>query len=119
MPFLDLELMRFVERIPARVRVRGIKRKWLYRKALRGGPAGGARSPEAAFSTPYDDWFRSSLGRRSTAVYAPGARSPSTSTRPTVRRLCDEHRSGRADHKRILYCLLEFAYWHRAFIEGA
>ena len=29
------------------------------------------------------------------------------------------HRAGRADHKRILYCLLELSEWHRAFVEGA
>ena len=29
------------------------------------------------------------------------------------------HRSGRADHKAILFCLLELSEWHRAFIEGA
>jgi hypothetical protein len=28
------------------------------------------------------------------------------------------HRSGRADHKSILYCLLELSEWHRAFVEG-
>jgi hypothetical protein len=35
-----------------------------------------------------------------------------------VSRLVGEHRTGRADHKRVLYCLLEFASWHEAFIEG-
>jgi asparagine synthase (glutamine-hydrolysing) len=34
-----------------------------------------------------------------------------------VERLVSDHRSGRKDHKRILYCLLELALWHEAFIE--
>ena len=29
-----------------------------------------------------------------------------------------EHRRGRADHKAILYCLLELSEWHRAFVEA-
>ena len=28
-----------------------------------------------------------------------------------------EHRRGRADHKSVLYCLLELSEWHRAFVE--
>ena len=33
-------------------------------------------------------------------------------------RLVAEHRSGRSDHKDLLYCLLELAEWHRVFIEA-
>jgi hypothetical protein len=29
-----------------------------------------------------------------------------------------EHRRGRADHKSILYCLLELSEWHHAFLEA-
>ncbi len=30
-----------------------------------------------------------------------------------------EHRAERADHKAILFCLLELSQWHRTFVEGA
>ena len=36
----------------------------------------------------------------------------------TVARLVSQHRSGRADHKRVLYCLLELSEWHGDFVEG-
>jgi hypothetical protein len=29
-----------------------------------------------------------------------------------------EHRRGRADHKAILYCLLELSEWHSSFVEA-
>ena len=35
-----------------------------------------------------------------------------------VGRLVAAHRSGRGDHKWILFCLLELSEWHRAFIRG-
>jgi hypothetical protein len=35
-----------------------------------------------------------------------------------VATLVQEHRRGRADHKSILYCLLELSEWHRAFVEA-
>ncbi len=118
-PFLDVELMRFVERIPARVRVRGLKRKWLYRKALqrRLVPDSVLERRKHPFATPYDEWLRSSLGDELDRLYTPGSPIAAHIDPAEVHRLIEQHRRGRADHKRILYCLLEFAYWYRAFIE--
>ena len=120
-PFLDVELMRFIERIPARTRVRGLKRKWLYRKALEGRlvPDSVMNRKKHPFATPYDDWFRSSLSDELDRLYTPSSPIAEHIDPTEVHRLTDDHRRGRADHKRILYCLLEFAYWHRAFIEKA
>ena len=36
----------------------------------------------------------------------------------SVSRLVAEHRRGRADHKAILFCLLELSEWHGAFVEA-
>jgi asparagine synthase (glutamine-hydrolysing) len=118
-PFLDVELMRFVERIPARLRLRGLKRKWLYRRALRGlVPEAALRRRKHPFATPYDDWLRTSLGDEVATLYLPGSALAELVDPGTVSGLVDEHRRGRADHKRLLYCLLELGHWHRIFIEG-
>ncbi len=119
-PFLDVELMRFVERIPARARVRPRAGKRLHRQAMeRLLPPEIASRPKHGFATPYDDWLRSSLGARGRAPLR-ARRRPSRARRRrhAVARLVDEHRRGRADHKRVLYCLLELSEWHRAFIEA-
>ncbi len=118
-PFLDVELMRFVERVPARMRVRGLKRKWLYRRALRDlVPPQALNRPKHPFATPYDDWLRTSLGEEVERIYAPGAAAAELIDPKVAAGLVDEHRRGRADHKRVLYCLLELGHWHRIFIEG-
>jgi len=117
-PFLDVELMRFVERIPARVRVRPRAGKRLHRMAMdRLLPAGIADRPKHGFSTPYDDWLRSSLGEEVERRYARDEALGELVAPPAVARLVDEHRRGRTDHKGILFCLLELSQWHRAFIE--
>ena len=118
-PFLDVELMRFVERIPARARVRPRAGKRLHRMAMeRLLPPEIANRPKHGFSTPYDDWLRASLGRRSSAATRRAARSPAWSPRGG-HALVAEHRRGRADHKSVLYCLLELSEWHHAFVEAA
>jgi asparagine synthase (glutamine-hydrolysing) len=118
-PFLDLELMRFVERIPAKQRVRPRGGKRLHRMAMaRLLPPQLAARPKHGFSTPYDDWLRASLGREVGSRYAPGSELAGLVAPEAVSRLVDEHARGRADHKSILYCLLELSEWHRAFVEA-
>jgi asparagine synthase (glutamine-hydrolysing) len=118
-PFLDVELMRFVERIPASRRVRPRQGKRLHRMAMeRLLPPGLADRPKHGFATPYDDWLRASLGQEVERRYAPGEPLSDLVEPSAVARLVHEHRRGRADHKAILYCLLELSEWHRAFVEA-
>ncbi len=118
-PFLDVDLMRFVERIPARARVRPRQGKRLHRMAMeRLLPPGVANRPKHGFSTPYDDWLRASLGEEVERRYAPGQPLSSVLKPEAVAQLVAEHRRGRADHKSILYCLLELSEWHHAFVEA-
>ncbi|HEX5980010.1 MAG TPA: asparagine synthase (glutamine-hydrolyzing) [Thermoleophilaceae bacterium] len=118
-PFLDVELMRFVERIPARMRVRPRAGKRIHRMAMeRILPPGIADRPKHGFATPYDEWLRASLGEEVERRYAPSAPLAALVRPAAVQKLVAEHRRGRADHKAILYCLLELSEWHRAFVEA-
>jgi asparagine synthase (glutamine-hydrolysing) len=119
-PFLDRELMGFVERIPARMRVRPRAGKRIHREALeRLLPRQVVERPKLGFSTPYDRWLRESLGAEVERRYAPGSELAGLVDPGSARRLVAEHRRGRADHKSILYCLLELSEWHRAFVQAA
>jgi asparagine synthase (glutamine-hydrolysing) len=118
-PYLDVELMRFVERIPARRRVRPRQPKRLHRRATRALlPPEVTNRKKHGFATPYDDWLRASLGREVERRYAPGSPLAELIDPTAAARLVDEHRRGRADHKAILFCLLELSEWHAAFVEA-
>jgi asparagine synthase (glutamine-hydrolysing) len=118
-PFLDVELMRFVERIPAKARVRPRNGKRLHRMAMeRLLPPGIADRPKHGFSTPYDDWLRAALGEEVERRYEPGEPLAGLVEPAAVKRLVAEHRRGRADHKSVLYCLLELSEWHHTFVEA-
>jgi len=118
-PFLDLELMRFVERIPATSRVRPRRPKRLHKEAMeRLLPAEVVNREKHGFATPYDDWLRASLGQEVERRYAAGSPLAELIDPGAAARLVDEHRRGRADHKAILYCLLELSEWHAAFVEA-
>ena len=118
-PFLDLELMRFVERIPASRRIRPRQPKRLHRRAIaRLLPPEVTNRRKHGFATPYDDWLRASLGQEVERRYAPGSPLSELIDPSAAARLVDEHRRGRADHKAILYCLLELSEWHAVFVEA-
>ena len=118
-PFLDLELMRFVERIPASRRVRPRQPKRLHRRAtLRLLPPEVVNRRKHGFATPYDDWLRASLGQEVERRYASSSPLAELIDPAAAARLVDEHRRGRADHKAILFCLLELSEWHAAFVEA-
>jgi asparagine synthase (glutamine-hydrolysing) len=74
--------------------------------------------PKHGFATPYDDWLRASLGQEVERRYATGSPLAELIDPGAAARLVDEHRRGRADHKAILYCLLELSEWHAAFVEA-
>ena len=116
-PFLDTELMRFVERIPARARVRPRAGKRLHRRAMeRLLPAEIARRPKHGFASPWDSWLRESLGREIEKRYAPGGELAQLIDPAAATQMVRAHRSGRADHRWVLFCLLELSEWHEAFV---
>ena len=119
-PFLDVELMRFVERIPARLRVRPRSKKRLHRLAMeRLLPPAITDRPRHGFATPYDTWLKESLGDEVERRYAAGTPMSSLIDPVAVAELVAAHRTGRSDHKSVLFCMLELSEWHGAFIEHA
>ena len=116
-PFLDVELMRFVERIPARARVRPRAGKRLHRRAMeRLLPAEVARRPKHGFTSPWESWLRESLGREIEKRYAPGGELSELIEPGAAAQMVQAHRAGRADHRWVLFCLLELSEWHGAFV---
>jgi len=74
--------------------------------------------PKLGFSTPYDRWLRESLGGEVRRRFAPGSDLGAIAEPGVVSGLVDAHQRGRADHKRLLYCLLELADWQEVFDGG-
>jgi asparagine synthase (glutamine-hydrolysing) len=75
------------------------------------------RRPKIGFETPVDRWFRGELSAGvEERLLAPGSASRSYFRPETVRAMLEDHRSGRHDHKRVLFSMLTFELWHEQFI---
>jgi asparagine synthase (glutamine-hydrolysing) len=109
-PFLDTVLSEFAFGLPSRLKVRGLAKKRLLRKALAPiVPAEILSAPKHGFTLPAAEWLRGPL--------EPYARELLANDRglldgAVVTRLLDDHVAGRSDNWRQLWTLLSFAAWH-------
>jgi asparagine synthase (glutamine-hydrolysing) len=120
-PLLDLELMRFVEALPARARFRGpTGHKYLYRKAIaRWLPDEILRRRKVAFETPFDEWLQREItGDIREKLTSPDSACARYFDTGYIGELVERHAARRQDYTRMLVNLLFFEEWHRRFLGG-
>jgi asparagine synthase (glutamine-hydrolysing) len=115
-PFLDHEVVELGLALPDSLKVRGREGKVALRRAFADLlPPDIAARGKTGFGVPLGRWFRSDLRELSRDVLL----NDRGWFRPeAVRRLLDEHDSGRADHGHRLWCLLMLELWVREHIEA-
>ena len=107
-PLLDHRLVEFAASLPSTMRLRRGSGKWLMKRALASRlPAHILHRRKMGFVTPLSAWFRGPLAAEAAAV----ARSAALAETgwfdaEAVSRLAEAHKSGRADHGRLLWQLL-------------
>ena len=107
-PLLDHRLVEFGARLPASMRLHRGTGKWLMKRSLeRYLPRDILYRPKMGFVTPISDWFRGALADEAEALTRSRFLADSGwLAMPTVARLVEAHRSGRADHGRTLWQLM-------------
>jgi asparagine synthase (glutamine-hydrolysing) len=117
-PLLDLELMRFAERIPPELKIKGRTRKYVLREAVkRWVPGDVLRRKKIPFQSPIDRWLRTDLAAHAAELLLSPDSACAERFRPAaVDRLLHEHIDGRQDNSRVLLSLVVFELWHRQFI---
>jgi asparagine synthase (glutamine-hydrolysing) len=119
-PYLDKEIVEYVERLPASFKVRNGSRKWLHRQVCRTYlPDSMLNRPKRGFAVNVvDDWFRSAVGNRMAEILLDSGSNIYEYLHPTaVRKLFEEHASGRHDNHKILFSLVVCEQWLRAHAE--
>jgi asparagine synthase (glutamine-hydrolysing) len=119
-PFLDVELVEFLGRVPSDLKLRRFDTKVLLKRAMKDRlPAGIATRSKKGFGVPIAEWFKGELREPLRAelsadrLQAQGIFEPSE-----VERLITEHLSGRRDHRKQLWTLFVFQLWHRRWMES-
>jgi asparagine synthase (glutamine-hydrolysing) len=117
-PLLDLELMRFVESLSPRMKIRGLTRKYLLRRAVATWvPREVLQRKKIPFQSPIDRWLRSDLTDRvREALLRPDSACAEFFQRDVLNRMIDDHVVGREDYKRALLAFIVFELWHEQFV---
>ena len=115
-PFLDREVVEYVQQLGPQFKVRNGRGKWLHRKVCgQFLPASIIRRKKRGFAVNVvDDWFRNSVsGKMSDYLLAPDALIFEYLAPEVVKRLHGGHVSGRQDNHKLLFSLVIFEQWLR------
>jgi len=115
-PFVDKEIVEYVERLPAEFKVRNGSRKWLQRQVcgMFLPPTVLKRRKRGFASDVVDDWFRGAIDNKMTdTLLDPQAKIYQYLRVSSVRELFDLHASGREDNHKVLFSLVLFEEWLR------
>jgi asparagine synthase (glutamine-hydrolysing) len=113
-PFLDHRLIEFAEGLPGQLKVRGFKLKYLLKKAVeRWLPHEIVYRQKRGFSVPIASWMRNELRPLVDETLGEDKlRREGVFNVAFVRRLLNEHWSGKSDNRRVLWALFSFQLWY-------
>ncbi|UCG52461.1 MAG: asparagine synthase (glutamine-hydrolyzing) [Candidatus Latescibacterota bacterium] len=116
-PFLDQEIVEYVERLSASFKVRHWSRKWLHRQvSKRFVPSEILRRKKLGFFTPVDEWFRDSVASKMDATLTEDDSMIFEYLRPAaVKALAEDHRVGKSDNSKILFSIVVLEEWLQNF----
>jgi asparagine synthase (glutamine-hydrolysing) len=118
-PFLNREMIEMAARMPARLKLRGLKRKYILKRALEHVLAKDVVwRKKAGFGAPIRAWLRGPLRPLVSDLLSEETVKRRGLFRPReVRRVVDANFSGREDYNLQVFQLLGLELWHQAFID--
>jgi len=115
-PFIDKEIVEYVERLPTNFKIRNGSRKWLHRRVCRTFlPDSVLKRRKRGFAgNVVDDWFRDAIDNEmADTLLDPGSKIYQLLRASQVRTLFELHASGRQDNHKILFSLALLEQWLR------
>jgi asparagine synthase (glutamine-hydrolysing) len=123
-PLLDTRLVEFSGRIPARLKLKGMEKRYIFKQAMAGLlPKNVLYKKKHGFGVPLGEWFL--RDSRLKALVQDVLNDPRTRQRGYFRRefldrLLDLHRQGNASfYGEIVWYLVALELWHREHLESS
>lgn len=120
-PFLDLDLVEFANRIPVHLKQRGCKGKWVFKKAMEPYlPHEVIWRPKSGFGAPLRRWMRFELRDFLRDVLSPTRLQSRGLFEPdAVQQLIDANDAGKIDASYTLLSLMCIELWCRHFMDSS
>jgi asparagine synthase (glutamine-hydrolysing) len=118
-PFLNREMIEMAARMPARLKLRGLKRKYVLKRALEGVlPRDVVWRRKAGFGAPIRSWLRGPLRPLVSDLLSEERIKQRGLFRPKeVKRVVEANFSGREDYNLQVFQLLGLELWHQTFVD--
>jgi asparagine synthase (glutamine-hydrolysing) len=120
-PYLDRTVVEYVQRLDATFKIRNGSRKWLHRRVCeRFLPARILQRRKRGFAVNVvDDWFSSKTGGAFPEMLRDeGSLIFGRLNFQSVRRLLEDHQSGRHDNQKLLFSIIMLEHWLRIVGSG-
>jgi len=118
-PFLNVELVELAARMPVNLKLRGLKRKYILKRAAESLlPRDVVWRKKAGFGAPVRSWLRGALRPMVEDLLSEETVRRRGLFRPEeVRRIIDANLSGREDYNLQVFQLLTLELWQRTFMD--
>jgi asparagine synthase (glutamine-hydrolysing) len=118
-PILDHKVVEFAMSLPSRLKLRDGVGKMVLRKAITGlVPDSVLSRPKQGFAVPLPEWFRRPLRYRIDRLNDRGTAIGDWTEASAVRRITEEHLTGRRDHGGLIWRLVVLNGWLQALRDG-
>src|SRR5919106_235556 len=119
-PFLNREMIELAARMPPRLKLHGLKRKYILKRALEGVlPKDVIWRRKAGFGAPIRSWLRGPLKPLIAELLSEEVVKRRGLFRPKeVKRVIDANFSGREDYNLHVFHLLGLELWFRIFVDS-
>jgi asparagine synthase (glutamine-hydrolysing) len=116
-PFLDHRVVEFAAKLPARLKLRGLTKKYILKQTMsRHLPAKVLNGKKRGFNVPIPGWLRHELRDMVHEVLGPQSLKQAGLFSPEiVSRMIRDHELMRVDYSRNIWCLLVFMLWYREY----
>ena len=118
-PFLNVELVELAARMPPGLKLKGLRRKYILKRAAEGRlPREVVWRKKAGFGAPVRSWLRGALKPMVDELLSEETVRRRGLFRPAeVRRVVEANQSGREDFNLQVFQLLTLELWHREFLD--
>jgi len=113
-PFLNHTLVEYLATLPHDLKLRGFTSKYLLKKAMQGQiPDNILKRGKKGFGMPVAKWLAGPLRPLAEDMFSESRLKRDGFFDPAVvRQLLNDHMSGRADQRKLLWTLMSFQLWH-------
>lgn len=116
-PFLDVDFAEFVNRIPSKLKLNGLTRKYILKKSLENKlPKKILYRKKKGFGIPLTKWLKKELKQSLLDTLSPSRLNQSgLFNTKTIKTMLDDHFSGRKDNRKPIWTIFMFEMWKERF----